>query len=445
MYDPRRIARNTGLLYLRLILLTVADMAAVRIALSTLGLSGYELFAAVAGVVSTLRFLNGKLEETTQRFLSLEIGRSGDVMGCFRSAVILSAGLGFLVVLLGESAARWFVGTRLAFPADARPMALQVFHVGIAVVVLRTVRIPFTSLVVAGERMGFLAWMAGLEAVLLIGAAWTAGLFPGRAPFAYSCSLFGLDAVLFVAYAVRSWAVLKGVSFCGPVAALRAQCDFLSWSSLSSCAHALKYQGVCLLLTQFAGTAFAASWRISMNLGFNLYGVIGGFQQAYAPQFVKIWGAGDRTLFRRILHMSLVWSFSLMAVFALPGIVFADQLVSVWLGEGAPPQIAAFIQCVLAHFLVDSLAAPLHSAIAATGHIARYQTYVSMLMGAGFLLAACALVAGGPAWSAMAAVALSNALAVAYRVAYVRRLLLNARMVMPVRCTNIRLGNASEA
>ena len=161
-----------------------------------------------------------------------------------------------------------------------------------------------------------------------------------------------------------------------------------------------------------------------MGLGFGLYGIIGGFQQAYAPQFAKLWCNGAQTDFRTLLSRTMGWSVALMAIVSVPIIAFADQFVAVWLGEWAPQQSAAFVRCVMVHFLVDALAAPLHSAIVATGRIVRYQVQVLFVMGSGFVLAGAALALGLPAWTAMAAVALSNAFAVAYRQFYVRRFVL---------------------
>ena len=426
-YSPRRIARNTGYLYLRMVLLTAAELVSVRLALSALGMEGYELFAAVAGVVSTLRFLNGKLEETGLRFLSLALGHPEDLRKAFAGNLLLTLALMAGMVVLGETAFFWFVGAHLSLPAGLESEALPVFHFGVAVACLRTLRLPFSSLVVAEEKMGFLAGVSLFEALLMLAAAGGAGLWMSGGPTAYAVLLLLAEVLLLAVFALRCRAVWMGPRelVANGLKGRGLQGAFFSWSSLSSLAHVLKYQGVCLLLTQLAGVAYAATWRVSMGLGFGLYGVIGNFQQAYAPQFVKLWGCGRFVLFRRLLMRTLLWSFALMALVSVPLIIWTEGVVGVWLGEKAPPGCVAFLRCVLAHFLVDSLAAPLHSAIVATGRIVRYQICVSLVMGSGFVLAAVALALRLPPWSALAAVAFTNALAVLYRAVYVRRFVLS--------------------
>lgn len=188
-YDLQLIARNTRYLYLRTLLLTVADVVSARLALDALGLNGYALFAAVAGFVSSLRFLNGKVEETALRFLSLAIGHKDEERRTFVGVLSLTAVLGVIMAVVGETAFRWFAETKLTLPPDLKDQVNPVFHVGIAVSVVRTLRLPFTSFVIAEEKMGFVAAASALEAALAVAAAGVVGVGRGerRSGIRYSC------------------------------------------------------------------------------------------------------------------------------------------------------------------------------------------------------------------------------------------------------------------
>ena len=50
--DARRIARNTGWLYVRLCIVTFSGLASVRIVMNALGVSGFGVYSAVSGVVT---------------------------------------------------------------------------------------------------------------------------------------------------------------------------------------------------------------------------------------------------------------------------------------------------------------------------------------------------------------------------------------------------------
>jgi len=405
-----QIGRNTAALYFRMILLLAADVVSVRLAIEALGVPAYGRFAAIAVIVSTLRFLNGKLEETSLRFQSAD-PRGSEALA---SSGLLALLLGLAMALLGETTFRWFAEAQTDLAGSA-----SVFHLGVAVAVLKTVRIPLVTLLLAHSRRRALVGFSCVEALAAVGAAALVFSPPLRTVDGYASLLLTAELLTTLTAAVLCRrAVRIGLP---NLVQLRVQGTFFGWSSLSAVANAIKYQGVCALLVRLAGTAYAATWRVTMNLGFGLYGVIGFFQQAYATVLVRLWTTGDRTAFRRVLLAACGWSALLMAAFTVPILLFAEPLVALWMGAAAPPETAAFLRCVAAHFLIDSLAAPLHAAIAATGRIARYQVAVSLTMGSGFVLAGTALLCGLPAWSAMAAVAFSNVLAVLCRLVYVRR------------------------
>jgi len=408
-----QIGRNTAALYFRMLLLLAADVVSVRLAIQALGASAYGRFAAMAVIVSTLRFLNGKLEETSLRFQSVVPHRAETLASVGMLTLILGAGM----ALLGETAFRWFAETQ----ADLAGMA-PVFHLGVAVAVLKTMRIPLVTRLIACGRRGALSGFSCVEAFATVGAAALVFSPSWGTAVGYASLLFCAEVLTTVTGALLCRRDFRTIRLGRPnLVWLREPGAFFGWSSLSAIANAVKYQGVCVLLIHLAGTAYAATWRVTMSFGFGLYGVIGFFQQAYMTVLVRLWTTGDRAAFRYALRAACGWSALLMSVFSVPILLFAEPFVALWMDAAAPPQAVAFLRCVAAHFLIDSIAAPLHAAIAATGRIARYQIAVSLTMGSGFVLAGAALLCGLPAWSAMAAVAFSNVLAVLYRLVYVWR------------------------
>lgn len=65
----RRIAKNTAMLYVRMIFTMFVSLYTSRIVLSTLGISDYGVYNVVGGVVSMFSFLNAAMANGTQRFL----------------------------------------------------------------------------------------------------------------------------------------------------------------------------------------------------------------------------------------------------------------------------------------------------------------------------------------------------------------------------------------
>ena len=404
--------------------MTLTDFAVVRIVLNSLGVEGYGVFSVVMAVVTALQFLDGTLQSTAQRFLSYEMGCKGGkgVSECLSSAVWLALAVCGLMVAVGETFGLWYVQTRLELPQTARGTALAVLQIGILMVVLRTLRIPFVSLVVAVERMGFLTSASVFESLCALGAAVAAAAVECNRVEAYSCFLLLSAIATLVLYVGYGWRVCPG--FVRPptdfLKNLVEQGRFLSWSILAAVANVLKYQGVSMLIGVFAGAAFCATWGMSMKLGFAFYGFVGCIRMSYTPQIVKRWARSEKDEFRNLIVRAQRWSFLVMGAFALPVILFTEGFLSRWIGGELPPQSVAFVRCIVVHFLIDALTGPLNRGILATGRIAGYMVWNSLTMGSGFVLAWMFLASGLPAWTSVAAVAATNALSLVYRLLYLR-------------------------
>ena len=69
----KRIAKNTLLLYVRMLLTMAIGLYTSRVVLAELGISDYGLYSVVGGIVTMFTFINGSLNAGTQRFLTFEL------------------------------------------------------------------------------------------------------------------------------------------------------------------------------------------------------------------------------------------------------------------------------------------------------------------------------------------------------------------------------------
>ena len=73
--NSRRIAKNTLLLYARMILIMGVTLYTSRLVLNALGIVDFGIYNVVGGVVAMLGVLNGAMAVSTQRYLTFELGR----------------------------------------------------------------------------------------------------------------------------------------------------------------------------------------------------------------------------------------------------------------------------------------------------------------------------------------------------------------------------------
>ena len=74
-----KIAKNTLMLYFRMLLLLVINLYTSRVILRELGVDDYGIYNVVGGIVVILSFLNSAMAGGTQRFMNVEMGRKDQI------------------------------------------------------------------------------------------------------------------------------------------------------------------------------------------------------------------------------------------------------------------------------------------------------------------------------------------------------------------------------
>ena len=116
----KRLAKNTLLLYARMILLMFVNLYASRVILNNLGVNDYGIYNVVGGVVTMFSMLSGSLTAAISRFITFDIGK-GDMeklKKTFSASVTIQLGLAFLVVVVAETIGLWFLNEKLVIPEN---------------------------------------------------------------------------------------------------------------------------------------------------------------------------------------------------------------------------------------------------------------------------------------------------------------------------------------
>lgn len=420
-----RLAQNTGWLYGRHLVGAIADFIAVRIALGALGVEGYGVYSAVVGVVFFALTFQAVFATTAERFLSRAVGLRTDVSNSFSAVLFLSLVLSIMTVLAGETIGRWFVLHRLSIPSAYASSVILVMRTGVAVVVLRILRIPFAAQIFAHERMRLLAQVSLVGAGCVLLSAGTAWFLRPDALVTYAVAVAVGEGVVTLTCAV--WSVraqLPGCRISRPQRErLLEMFSFFSWNTLSAFGNLLKYRFVNVLLNVFAGVALNATWSLSLYAGCVLSALTTGFQGAFQPVIYKAWAAGEAEDAAQIVGGATVGAGLLAAIPGVPVFVLAPQVLTAILSTDLPPQAVAFVRCIVLNVVFDAVSGPLTAGVLASGRVAVYQVAAFGCAIAGTVGAFLVLSAGLPAWMSLGSVVVSNGAATAYRYFCVWRLL----------------------
>ena len=379
----KRMAKNAGMLYIRMLLTMAVTLYTSRVVLQTLGVDDFGIYSVVAGFVTMLGFLNSAMSSATQRFLSFELGKPGnkDMRGIFSMSLNIHVLIAVFVLVLGETVGLWFVKTQMTIPADRMLAAEWVFHFALLSFMVTIVSVPYNALIIAHERMSVFAWVSIIDVTL-------------KLLIVFMLSWFGMDKLIL--YAVLSLAVVFIVfmvyrSYCKirfKESRFRLYWDkklfnimlsYTGWNLWGNIAAVMSGQGVNVLLNIFFGPSVNAARAIAMQVSAALNSFVQNLQAAINPQIIKSYAADDMTYMHRLVCYGAKYNFFVLLLLSLPVLNNLEEILSVWLGV-VPEGTAIFAQLVIYTILIDSLSPSLMTAAQATGHIKLYQFVVGGIL-----------------------------------------------------------------
>ncbi len=397
-----RILKNTGLLYFRLLFLTIINLYAVRITLDALGLVDYGIFTVVASMVASLSILTGAMTSATQRFLSFHLGTKDTYKysHTFTLFLMIFLGLAGVLILIGEIIGFFFIKDLLSIPPDRVKAAFWLFQATLVSFVFGLLTIPYTSSIVANERMDAFAIFSVVEGVLKLLIAYMLIIYGGDRLILYGILTAGISIVVFLMsmqychsnfkYCKYIWKWDKSI--------ISELSKYTGWNLFGSVSGMLCTQGQNILLNIYFGPIITAAKGIADRI----YGVINGLSvnlyMAASPQIIKSYAAKDYSRTLSLVVKTSKLSFLLIFVIAFPLICNMAGLLQIWLGaDGRTPDTTAFSQLILVYCMVLALEPPISRLIQATGNIKRYQISVGIVTLSYIPIATLILWLGGSA------------------------------------------------
>ena len=103
MNDNKKIAVNSIIIFIRLIVVSLIGIIASRIVLDALGASDYGLYNVVGGIVTLLNVINSSMTSTTYRYIAFELGKGpeGNPNKVFNASFIIHGCFALLIIVLG--------------------------------------------------------------------------------------------------------------------------------------------------------------------------------------------------------------------------------------------------------------------------------------------------------------------------------------------------------
>lgn len=357
MSDNKRIAKNTMFLYFRMILIMGVTLYTSRVVLDKLGVDDYGLYNVVGGIVGMLSFISGTLSIGTMRYVTYELGRQDEKLLhiTFNTAFYTHLALALLLALFLETAGLWYVYNKMVVPDGRFNAAVITYHISILTSIVSITQVPYTSLIMAHERMGIYAYISIIEALakLLVVYLLSISNYDRLVVYAILIALVQIVVALLYRIYCRRHFIESKLQLIFDRGIFRSMMGFSGWNIMANLAETLKLQGYLVLLNMFFQPFVVAAQTIGNQVAGAMMQFINNFRTAINPQIIKLYAAGEYEDSKRLTLSTTILVFDLVLLLGLPTIFVMDTLMNIWLVE-VPPYTVVFTQYIIVQRIIST-------------------------------------------------------------------------------------------
>ena len=149
MADSKRIAKNTLILYLRMLFTMGIGLYCSRVLLEQLGVDAYGVFNVVGGIIAMVGFLNSAMTGATQRYINFEkgAGHADRLKAVFTNSLFIHGGLAIILGIVAEAFGPWVLNTYLHIPHELLSQANWVYQFSVISFVFGIATVPYMALI----------------------------------------------------------------------------------------------------------------------------------------------------------------------------------------------------------------------------------------------------------------------------------------------------------
>lgn len=383
--NNKRIAKNTLLLYFRMLFTMLISLFTSRIVLDTLGIEDYGIYNVVGGIIIMFSFLNSTLSGATSRFLTYEIGCNNisNLSKTFTTARTIHYIVAFIIFILAETIGIWFLETQLVIPDTRMNAARFVYQFSILTSIIQVIQIPYNATIISHERMNIYAYISIVEATLKLIIIYLLLIIEYDKLIVYSILYFVTTFLIYLSY--RSYCIVKfketKAKFKYEPIIFKKMLAFSGWDLYGNISVIASAQGMNFLLNIFCGLAINAACAISNQVRSAVSGFSYNFMVAVRPQIIKRYAEKEIHDMLILIENSAKYGYSLLWIISLPLLIETEFILNLWLKE-VPNSTVSLLRLGLIFSLAQILFNSINIGIHATGKMIK----ISFITGTLFLL-----------------------------------------------------------
>ena len=344
MSNTSRIAKNTLLLYFRMLLTMGVSLYTSRVILNALGIEDYGIYNVVGGVVAMFGILSGSLSVAISRFITFELGK-GDLdklKRIFCTSVNIQVILIAIITILMETIGIWFLNNKMVIPEERLAAANWVFQFSVITFALNLLSVPYNAVIIAHEKMSAFAYISIIDVTLKLIVAFIIAYNPFDKLVYYGLLIMICGVINRSIYAIYSKRHFEEATYrmIFDKGLMKEMFGFAGWNYFGSSAYVLNTQGVNMLLNTFFGVTVNAARGVAVQVNAAVSHFIDNFMTAVTPQITKSYATNDRDYCFKLVNKGAKYGFFLMLLMSLPIFLETETILNLWLKN--PPENSVF-------------------------------------------------------------------------------------------------------
>ena len=432
-----RIARNTILLSVRLVLQIIIQLYTVPVVFRALGVSDYGLYSVVCGVVTMFSFVGMSLSSGSQRFIAYSLGVQDEELLKKTFDTIFSIYTIFAIVAIVclETGGLWLLNHKMNIPSGRMSATNVIFQLSLVSFTAELITIPFVSTVIAYERMNFYACLGILKCLLQLVVAIALQYILREKLIVYgmlTCMVSLIVNGIYWGYCRSHFRECRKIRFLWNRQTGGELLSYSGWNAVGCVALISRQQGLNVLMNLFFGTLVNAAHSISQQIYGALNQFVNNLYMATRPQITKYYAVGKTGKMWKLVFQSSKMAFYILTTLAIPLIIEMDTILKLWLGA-VPPYTASIARLIILSLLIETQINQIIAAFQAANKIRNVQLYSSIVLLMNIPLTYCVLkwIGGGPLVPYVVIVGLS--------IPYVMVILWQAKTVISLNIKNYAL------
>lgn len=377
--NSKRIAKNSMMLYIRMLFTMAVSLYTSRVVLNVLGVSEYGIYNVIGGVVMMFSSINTTMATAVQRFMNFEMGRKNfsGLNDIFNTSIIIHFFIAGIVFLLLETLGVWFLNAKMNIDPSRMEAANWVLQFSILAFIVTILSVPYDAVIIANEHMQAFAIISIIEVALKLFIAFSVAWFDFDKLKLYAVLTFAVSLVLRIiygSYSKRHFAEAK-FKWEWHKDLFREMLSFAGWNLIGVSSTLIRTQGINIVLNLFFGTLVNAAMGIANQVKTAVDNFTNNFLMALNPQITKSYASKDHEYLFKLVFNGSKYAFYLVFFLTLPLLTETEYILKLWL-KTVPDYTVIFVRLVLIISIIESLSKTLIQTMFATGNIRRYQIVV---------------------------------------------------------------------